>query len=140
MAKVITDLSREFNPAPKLTKKQAKQQRGSKTAKQRGAITPDVYGIAAVRSGGRCERCGWRDGQYDSLRWGLEAAHYMRRHNFGQEGVQPWDILMLCGPSGNTGTCHHWIDSTRAGMEWAKAKREELYARQRQATDAIGRR
>lgn len=126
MAKVITDLSREFNPVPKLTKKQAKQQRGSKTAKQRGEITPDVYAAAAARSGGRCERCGWKAGSIDHLRTGLEAAHYMRRHNFGQEGVQAYDILMLCGPSTNTGTCHHWIDSTREGMEWAKQKREEL--------------
>lgn len=103
-----------------------KHKRGKKTAKQRGAVSTEIYEAALERSGGRCERCGWAPGQYDSRRWGLEAAHYMRRHNFGQEGVQPYDIIMLCGPQGNSGTCHHWVDSTRAGMEWAKEKREQL--------------
>lgn len=108
-----------------------RHKRGSKTAKQRGAVTKEVYKAAYERSGGRCERCGWREGSKSSHRWGLEAAHYQRRHNFGQAGVQSYDILMLCGPQVNSGTCHHWIDSTRAGMEWAKQKREELKNAQR---------
>lgn len=126
----------EWCPVPK-----PEHKRGSKTAKQRGEITPEVYQAAWERSSGRCERCrkslhvliAQTGGRTDRM----EAAHAQRRHNYGQEGVQEWDVLILCGPQVNSGTCHHWIDSTREGMDWAIARSEELRIRLRSAPDPI---
>lgn len=97
-----------------------KYKRYKPTAKQRGAISPEVYAAALKRSGGRCECCG-RYGE-------LQCAHLVRRHNIkGRTTVN--DVAMLCGPSVNTGTCHNWIDYTRAGADWAKGLREQFYSK-----------
>ncbi|CDN41682.1 Putative uncharacterized protein [Paenibacillus sp. P22] len=103
-----------FNPAPKPVHKRAK-----KTAKQRGQISPAVYAKAAERAGGRCERCGRRDA------WMLQCAHLVRRWTL--EETTERDVAMLCGPSVNSGTCHWWVDYSRAGKEWAETFRKRLY-------------
>lgn len=119
-------MARKKNP---WIQNRVKETRGSKTAKQRGEITPEVYQAAWEYARGKCVCCGWDPDQFwdgVSKKTKLEAAHYIRRHNFGQEGVQAWDVLMLCGPQVNSGTCHNWIDSTAAGKAWAIEKREEI--------------
>ena len=109
-----------YNPVPK-----PKHKRGSKTARQRGQVTKDVYEEAWERAGGRCERCGrsWL------AAWTLEAAHVERRWRSRQEGITAEDIIILCGPSTDSRTCHHWADYTREGREWLLRKREEIRSR-----------
>lgn len=104
-----------FNPAPKPSHK-----RGSKTAKQRGQVTKLVYTAAWGRAGGRCERCGKSLEQV----WTLEAAHVERRWKMGQEGTRAEDIVIICGPSTDSTSCHHWADHTREGREWLLEQRE----------------
>lgn len=111
----------DFNPVPK-----ARHRRRSKTAKQRGQVNKVVYAEALKRSGGLCERCGRSGWQA----WTLEAAHVERRWRYGQEGVTAADIVILCGPSTDSRTCHHWADCTREGREWLLNKREEIRARE----------
>ena len=111
----------DFNPVPK-----PRHKRIRKTAKQRGQVTKDVYAAAWKRAGGRCERCGRSAYQV----WTLEAAHVERRWRYGQEGVTAADIIILCGPSTDSRTCHHWADYTREGREWLIQKREEIRARE----------
>lgn len=102
-----------FNPVSKPSHKRTK-----KTAKQRGAISTEVYNAAYERSGGVCERCG--KGGY------LECAHLIRRWKIETETTVN-DVAMLCAPAVNTGTCHNHIDYTREGKEWALAFRDKLY-------------
>lgn len=98
--------------------KKPKHKRNKPTAKERGAISNEVYNAAMERSGGRCERCG-------SIK-GLQCAHLIRRWQIdGKTTVK--DVAMLCGPSVNTGTCHNWIDYTKDGKQWAVDFRDRLY-------------
>ncbi|WP_025850923.1 hypothetical protein [Paenibacillus ehimensis] len=115
------NLANEWNPAPK-----PQHGRSKKTAKERGRITKVVYDEAAARSQGRCEWCGWAAGSFDPTgrRWGLEAAHLIRRRNCIETTAQ--DIAMLCGPSVNSGTCHNKVDYTKSGREWAASYRKQL--------------
>lgn len=108
----------DLRPVPKCVK----HKRGSKTQRQRGRITKQVYADAYTRSGGRCERCG----RHQSQVWTLEAAHVERRWRSPQGGITAFDVLMLCGPSTDSRTCHHWADYTREGREWMLRKREEF--------------
>ncbi|WP_272945712.1 hypothetical protein [Paenibacillus graminis] len=39
------------------------------------------------------------------------------------------DVAMLCGPSVNSGTCHHYVDYTKEGKQWGYDFRERLYGR-----------
>ncbi len=105
----------DFNPAPKPQHKRAK-----KTAKERGRIKPEVYAKAAARAAGRCERCG----RGDLI---LQCAHLVRRWKLDETTER--DVMMLCGPSVNSGTCHWWVDYTREGREWAEQKRDQLNRR-----------
>lgn len=104
-----------YNPVPKPAHK-----RGSKTARQRGQVTKQAYAGAWERAGGRCERCGKTEGQV----WTLEAAHVERRWRAGKEGINAEDIVILCGPSTDSTSCHHWADYTRQGREWLLEQRE----------------
>ncbi|WP_341348620.1 hypothetical protein [Paenibacillus sp. FSL H3-0469] len=104
-----------FHPVPK-----PKHKRNKPTAKQRGAISKEVYAAALERSGGCCEQCGSTKG--------LQCAHLLRRWQIeGETTVN--DVAMLCGPSVNSGTCHHYVDYTAGGKQWAINKREEFYSR-----------
>lgn len=113
-----------FHPVPK-----PKYKRNRPTAKQRGAISKDVYAAVLERSGGRCERCGFvRE---------LQCAHLVRRWNIeGKTTVK--DVAMLCGPSVNSGTCHHYIDYTAEGKQWAINFRLLLYEKAEEGSDTNG--
>lgn len=112
-------MSLPFNPIPK-----PKHKRNKPTAKQRGRISPEVYKLALRRSGGRCELCG-RPGNpaYGTL----QCAHLIRRWKLPKTTEN--DVAMLCGPSVNSGTCHHWVDYTREGKKWAEEYRDKLWNR-----------
>jgi hypothetical protein len=85
--------------------------------RDRGRIRPEVYEAAYNASGGRCEWCKFKDGAIDpkGQKWGLEAAHGVRRRHLDETTAD--DLIMLCGPSVNSGTCHNEADYTRAGRE-----------------------
>lgn len=94
--------------------------RRKKTARQRGAVSKEVYAEAWEYAGGRCERCG-KNG-YEA--WTLEAAHVERRWKSGQEGITAADIAILCGPSTDGSTCHHFADYTSEGRKWLLERRK----------------
>jgi 5-methylcytosine-specific restriction endonuclease McrA len=82
-------------------------------------ITTAVRQEVIRRSEGKCERCG-RTSAYS-----FEMAHLVQASQGGR-GNDPANIVLLCGPSVNTGTCHNFADYTSAGREWRMKKREEL--------------
>lgn len=114
----------EYRPVPKPSHKKIKKEqkinhnRNAPRLRDRGRVRPEVYNAAYERAGGRCERCGYKDGTIDpsGQKWGLEAAHAVRRRHLEETTVD--DIIMLCGPSVNTGTCHNFADYSREGRNW----------------------
>ncbi len=82
-------------------------------------ITQKVTDEVLRRSGGRCERCG------KSSAYAFERAHLIQASQGGR-GDDPANIVLLCGPSVNSGTCHNWCDYTAAGRMWRMQKRKEL--------------
>ena len=89
---------------------------------KRGNITKITQGVRKEvlnRSKGKCERCG-RTSAY-----AFEMAHLVQASKLGS-GSDPTNIVLLCGPSVNTGTCHNFADYTAKGREWRMQKREEL--------------
>ena len=114
----------EYRPVPKPSFKKIKKEkkinhkRNAPRLRDRGRVRPEVYEAAYERCGGRCERCGYEDGSIDpsGQKWRLEAAHAVRRRHL--EETTPDDIIFLCGPSVNTGTCHNFADYSRAGRNW----------------------
>lgn len=102
----------------KVEKPKLKHKRNAPRLRDRGRVRPEVYNEAYERAGGRCERCGYVDGSFDpsGQKWGLEAAHIVRRRHLQETTAD--DITFLCGPSVNSGTCHHFADYTREGREW----------------------
>jgi hypothetical protein len=102
----------------KIKKPKIKNNRKSPRLRDRGRVRHEVYQEAYERAGGRCERCGWVDGSYDpsGQKWRLEAAHVVRRRHLNETTAD--DLIMLCGPSTNSGTCHHFADYTRSGRGW----------------------
>lgn len=98
--------------------KKVNHNRKSPRLRDRGRVRPEVYQTAYERCGGRCERCGYKDGSIDpsGQKWGLEAAHAVRRRHL--EETTDDDLIMLCGPSTNSGTCHNFADYTREGRNW----------------------
>jgi len=103
-----------FNPVPKPSHKRFKQTRG-----QRTRITQKARQAVYERSNGKCERCG------RTRAYAFEVAHLISAA-MGGSGSDPANLVLLCGPSVNSGTCHHWADSTAEGREWRKKKRKEL--------------
>jgi 5-methylcytosine-specific restriction endonuclease McrA len=71
------------------------------------------------RSEGKCERCG------RSRSYAFEVSHLRQASKIGS-GSDPANLVLLCGPSVNTGTCHWFADSTAEGREWRMQKHEEL--------------
>lgn len=82
-------------------------------------ITQAVRKEVESRSGRRCERCG------RSRAYAFEMAHLIRASQGGR-GDDPANVVLLCGPSVNSGTCHHFADYTKEGREWRMQKRKEL--------------
>jgi len=112
-----------FNPQPKsgIKHKRIKPLRRNITR-----ITKEVSDEVLRRSEGKCERCG------RSRAYAFERAHLVQASQ-GGSGSDPANIVLLCGPSVNKGTCHWFADSTAEGREWRKAKRKELLAKYGQA-------
>ena len=104
----------ELRPVPKPL-----FQRVKPTQKQITAITDRVRKEVQRRSGGACERCG------RTQAWTFEMAHLINRSQRGS-GREPWNIALLCGPSVNTGTCHHFADYTEDGRRWKMEFQEKL--------------
>lgn len=96
--------------------KRYKQKRSQKTR-----ITQKVRKEVKRRSQGKCERCG------TTSAWSFEMAHLIQASQGGR-GDDPANIVLLCGPSVNTGTCHNVADYTAKGREWRIAKHKELEA------------
>lgn len=97
-----------FHPVPKPQHKRFK-----KTAKQRGAISPEVRRKLHERSGGICERCrGAR---------AVESAHVTRRWKLKETTLD--DLLHLCV------RCHDWADGTAEGRAYLRKIEEERKAR-----------
>ncbi|MFD2658567.1 HNH endonuclease [Gracilibacillus thailandensis] len=71
------------------------------------------------RSGWKCEKCG-RTSSY-----AFEVAHLQSAAHLGS-GNDPSNLILVCGPSVNSGTCHNWLDYTQEGREWRKQKKREL--------------
>ncbi|API92681.1 MULTISPECIES: hypothetical protein [unclassified Virgibacillus] len=71
------------------------------------------------RAGRKCEICGRTNP------WCFEVAHLVSAGQVGS-GADPANLLLVCGPSVNSGTCHHFLDSTKEGREYKMKKHEEL--------------
>lgn len=92
--------------------------RNKPTRKQRGAISPSVRKKVNERSNNRCERCG----KHRSSVMTLENAHITRRLDIEVKTTEN-DLIRLCGPSTQSGTCHWWVESTREGKNWLRSLR-----------------
>ena len=90
--------------------------------KNRTRITKEVREEVLKRSEGKCERC------LRSRAYAFEMAHLVQASHGGR-GDEPWNIVLLCGPSVNTGTCHNYADYTADGRAWRIGKRKELEKR-----------
>lgn len=101
----------DYNPVPKPNHK-----RNKPTRKQRGEISASVRSKVNERSKDRCERCG----KHKSSVWTLENAHITRRMDIKEKTTED-DLIRLCGPSTQSGTCHHWVESTREGKNWLRS-------------------
>lgn len=82
-------------------------------------ITKEVRKEVLERSKGNCERCG------RSRSYAFEMAHLISASDLGS-GSDPANVVLLCGPSVNTGTCHNFADYTAKGRKWRMQKRKEL--------------
>lgn len=103
-----------FNPVPK-----PQHRRRVPKQRNRTRITKKVRDEVLRRSEGKCERCG-RTNAY-----AFEMAHLIQASQLGR-GDDPANVVLLCGPSTNTGTCHHFADYSKKGREWRMKKRKEL--------------
>jgi hypothetical protein len=104
----------EYTPVPKPSYKRGKPRRGQFTR-----ITQKVRQEVIRRSNGHCERCG------RSQAYSFEMAHLINASQ-GGSGSEFWNVALLCGPSVNSGTCHHWADYTQEGRSWRLSFRERL--------------
>lgn len=82
-------------------------------------ITNKVRNEVIDRSEHKCERCGRTSAYAFEMSHLIQASH-------GGRGDDPANVVLLCGPSVNTGTCHNFADYTAAGKDWRMKKREEL--------------
>lgn len=82
-------------------------------------ITQKVRTEVLNRSEGKCERCG------RTRAYAFEMAHLQQASQMGR-GDDPANIVLLCGPSVNSNTCHNFADYTAEGRKWRMRKRKEL--------------
>lgn len=101
-------------PKPNFPRRKPKQ-------KDRTRITQRVRREVERRSEGKCERCG------RTRSYAFQMAHLEQAGQLGS-GDDPANIVLLCGPSTNSGTCHWFADSTAKGRQWRMNKRKELVA------------
>ncbi|AIQ63297.1 hypothetical protein PSTEL_09545 [Paenibacillus stellifer] len=110
----------EFLPCPKPQHSRRKPKRGQHTRITNKASKEAKRRASAGTGYLCCERCG-----VSVPKGWFERAHAVNASQ-GGGGSKPWDILVLCGPSTETGTCHHWADNTAEGRKWRRAKQGEL--------------
>jgi len=103
-----------LKPVPKPQHKRRKPKRGQLTK-----ITKQVRDEVLRRSEGYCERCGRNRNTV------MEMAHLQQASQLGV-GNDPANIVLLCGPSTVSNTCHNFADYTAEGREWRMSKRKEL--------------
>lgn len=108
MARVITDLSQEFNPVPK----PSKTVKVKLSQKQMGDISAKVDKQLKARSKGICEvkeRCNGAPA--------LERAHMTGRRTIPHKTTVN-DLLHACVE------CHRWMDETPEGIRFKRSVRE----------------
>lgn len=103
-----------LNPVPKPMHKRLKPKRSSITK-----ITKKARNEVYERANGACEMCGRTNA------FAFEVAH-LKPASQGGSGSDPANLVLLCGPSVNSGTCHWFADSTAEGRDWRMNKRKEL--------------
>lgn len=104
-----------IRPVPKPNHRRRVPKRGNVTR-----ITPKARNEVYERVGMRkCERCG------RTTAYSFEVSHLVQASQGGR-GDDPANLVLLCGPSVNTGTCHNFADYTKEGREWRIQKRKEL--------------
>lgn len=109
-------------PARTYTKDmQTKSVRVQPTQRQMGEINAKVRKQVNDRSMNRCERCH----KHKLSVWTLEQAHIDSRVRITHKTTAN-DLARLCGPSTESGTCHHWVESTQEGKSWMKAFQSKL--------------
>lgn len=95
------------------------------TQKQKGDISNAVRKIVNDRSAEtgypRCEGCH----KNKSACWTLENAHVEGRGSIPNKTTE-YDLLRLCGPSTQSGTCHHYVESTKQGKQYMLDQRDRL--------------
>jgi 5-methylcytosine-specific restriction endonuclease McrA len=100
--------------------------RDKPTWKENGEVSPVTAEHVYERDEYRCVRC--KKGIYDRDRYGftvqLNICHIQGKGQYG--GGERENLILLCGPSTNHDTCHFFIDSTRAGREYAKRYQEQV--------------
>jgi hypothetical protein len=111
---------------PAITKEQQLYRKRVKpTQKQMGAISAKVRMTVNNRSAEtgypRCEGCH----KNKSACWTLENAHVEGRRSISHKTTE-YDLLRLCGPSTDSGTCHHFVESTKQGKQYMKDQRDRL--------------
>ena len=82
-------------------------------------ITQSVRDEVINRSECKCEWCGRTSAYAFEISHLIQASH-------GGRGDDPTNVVLLCGPSTNTHTCHNFADYTAKGREWRMEKRQEL--------------
>lgn len=113
----------QLNAAPKSD--QLYNKRTKLTQRQMGDISNAVRKRVNDRSAEtgypRCEGC-----HKNKLAcWTLENAHVEGRRHISHKTTDH-DLLRLCGPSTDTGTCHHYVESNREGKQYMLDQRDRL--------------
>lgn len=103
-----------YSKADQLKSTRIKPKRGQYTK-----ITQKAREEVYRRSEQRCECCG------KSQCYAFEVAHLSNASQLGS-GSDPSNLILACGPKVNSGTCHHWMDSTSEGREWKQEKKIQL--------------
>lgn len=109
-----------FHPVQKPKHKRVSRTQAQET-KITAKVTAEVYRRASVDDYHICEHCGCSRPKF----W-FERCHMINASQYGT-GRAPWNVLLLCGPSTQQGTCHHWADKTIEGRDWKAAKQAELF-------------
>ena len=91
------------------------------TQRMMGEIRPKVRKKVNERSDGYCEGCG----RHKLNCWTLENAHIDGRGVIDHM-TEDTDLLRLCGPSTQSGTCHHYVTVSREGRQYMQDQRERL--------------
>ncbi|OBZ08902.1 hypothetical protein A8L34_22375 [Bacillus sp. FJAT-27264] len=109
-----------FHPVPKPAHKRGKRKQGQETAITI-KVDKEIYRRASEAGYTVCEHCGC-----SVPRFRFERCHMLNASQYGT-GRAPWNVVILCGPRNDNGSCHHWADETVEGRDWKARKQAELY-------------